>query len=49
MAYDDVNGSTYLLEVNNALYLGENIKNVLLCPNQCESNDIKIDLRPSQF
>ena len=49
MAYDDVDGATYLLDVNNALYLGENIKNVLLCPNQCESNGIKIDLRPSEF
>ena len=49
MAYDDIDGNTYLLEVNNALYLGENIKNVLLCPNQCESNNIQIDLRPSQF
>ena len=49
MAYDDDIGNTYILEVNNVLYLGENLKNILLCPNQCESNGVQIDLRPSQF
>jgi hypothetical protein len=48
-AYDTNNGKTLLLQVNNALYMGENMEHSLLCPNQCEDNDIRIDLRPSLY
>ena len=48
-AYDDSFGNTYLIEVNNALYMGDQMEHVLLCPNQCETNGVKIDLRPSHF
>ena len=46
LAYDDNNGKTTILEINNALYLGEYMDHCLLCPNQCEENGIRIDLRP---
>ena len=49
LAYDDANGNTFILEINNALYMGDRITNVLLCPNQCESNGIRIDLRSTHF
>ena len=48
-AYDGEDGQVYLLEVNNALYLGNEMEHSLLCPNQCEDNDIRIDLRPSRY
>ena len=47
-AYDSADGITYLLEVNNAIYMGEQMENSLLCPNQCEENGIRIDLRPKK-
>ena len=49
LAYDDANGRTFILDINNALYLGDRITNVLLCPNQCETNGIRIDLRNEIF
>lgn len=48
-AYDDERGRTFLLQINNAIYLGNNMDHSLLCPNQCESNDIRIDLRPRKY
>ena len=48
-AYDDSDGKTFLLEFNNALYLGEKMEHALICPNQCEHNGTRIDLRPSYF
>ena len=48
-AYDDGTGRTWLLQVNNAIYLGSHMDHSLLCPNQCEDNDIRIDLRPSFY
>jgi hypothetical protein len=48
-AYDDDNGRTFLLQVNNAIYMGEDMEHSLLCPNQCEENDIRIDLRPKLY
>ena len=38
VAYDDGNGSTFILEINNAIFLGEQMENCLLC--QCEMNNI---------
>ena len=43
--YDDEKGKTYILEINNDLYLGEQMNYSLLCPNQCEDNGVTIDLR----
>ena len=48
-AYDDEKGETYILEINNALYLGEQMNRSLLCPNQCEDNGVRIDLRPKVY
>lgn len=48
-AYDDENGKTFLLQINNAIYLGENMEHSLLCPNQCEDNNIRIDIRPKLY
>ena len=49
LAYDALDGTTYILEVNNALYLGDTMDHCLLCPNQCEDNGIRIDLRPAYY
>ena len=49
LAYDTNEGRTYILRINNAIYLGEQMTNCLLCPNQCEVNNIRIDLRPTKF
>ena len=49
LAYDALNGTTYILEVNNALYLGDTMDHCLLCPNQCEDNGIRMDLRPAYY
>ena len=48
-AYDSPDGTVYILEINNALYLGKDMEHSLLCPNQCEDNDVRIDLRPARF
>ena len=48
-AYDDERGQTILLQINNAIYLGDQMEHSLLCPNQCEHNGIRIDLRPKLY
>lgn len=48
-AYDNEKGQTFLLQINNAIYLGDNMDHSLLCPNQCENNGIRIDLRPKKY
>ena len=45
LAYDSSDGKTYILKINNAIFLGEQMENCLLCPNQCEVNDVRITLR----
>ena len=49
LAYDTNEGRTYILRINNAIYLGEQMTNCLLCPNQCKVNNIRINLRPTKF
>ena len=48
-AYDDENWETYILEINNALYLGDQMNHSLLYPNQCQDNEVRIDLRPKAY
>ena len=38
-----------MLRVNNTIYLGENMNDSLLCPNQCRENGIMIDTRPKVY
>ena len=45
-AYDSPYGRTYILRVNNSIYLGDKMEHSLLCPNQCRSNGVIIDTRP---
>ncbi len=48
-AYDAPTGETFMLEVNNAIYLGSEMEDSLLCPNQCRVNGVEIDTRPPEF
>ena len=48
-AYDTPYGETYILRVNNAIYLGEHMDDCLANPIQCMENDTMIDLRPRKF
>ena len=48
-AYDTGDGKTYILELNNALFLGKDMEHSLICPNQCEDNGVRIDLRPVKY
>lgn len=48
-AYDLKDGTTVLLECNNAIYLGEQMEDSLANPIQAEENDVRIDLRPKFF
>ena len=48
-AYDTQEGETFILRVNNAIYLGGNMTDSLLCPNQCRENGIMIDTRPKIY
>ena len=48
-AYDTQGGETFILRVNNSIYLGDQMEDSLLCPNQCRDNGIKIDTRPSIY
>ena len=46
-AYDTQDGETFILRVNNSIYIGDQVEDSLLCPNQCRENGILIDTRPS--
>ena len=48
-AYDSPSGKTFVLEVNNSIYLGLLMDDSLLNPIQCMLNGIKIDIRPHVF
>ena len=48
-AYDTPEGETFILEVNNSIYLGKDMEDSLLCPNQCQDNGVLIDLRPKVY
>jgi len=43
-AYDDpVTGDTYILIIGQAIYLGKDVENTLLCPNQLRYNGVIVD------
>ena len=42
-------GETFILRVNIAIYLGDQMEDSLLCPNQCRENGVLIDTRPSIY
>jgi hypothetical protein len=43
-AFDDANtGITYLLIIGQAIYMGSNMNNTLLCPNQLRSNGLIVE------
>ena len=48
-AYDSPSGETYILVVNNSIYLGSLMDDSLLNPIQCLLNGIRIDIRPQAF
>ena len=48
-AYDSNDGKTYILTMNNAIYLGNSMENALICPNQCRENGIQVDTRPKYY
>ena len=48
-AYDTQDGETFILRVNNSIYLGDQMEDSLLCPNQCFENGILIDTRPTIY
>ena len=48
-AYDHDDGTTSILECNDAIYLGSKMEDSLANPIQSEENGIKIDLRPKVF
>ena len=43
-AYDAPSGETFILEVNNSIYLGDLMDDSLLNPIQCMMNGIQIDI-----
>ena len=45
-AFDAPNSLVYILECNNAIYLGEEMIDSLMNPIQCEENNFKADIRP---
>ena len=48
-AYDTDDGQqTFILRVNNSIYLGDDMEDSLLCPNQCPDIGIKMDTRPKR-
>lgn len=40
---DNETGETFILSLNNALYLGDKIQHSLLCPNQARYNGVVVD------
>ena len=48
--FDDPNtGQSFLLVVNEAIYLGDRMSHSLLCPNQLRSNGVQVFDVPLQF
>ena len=48
-AYDTYDGQTFILENNNAIYLGNQMTDSLINPIQAEDNEVRIDIRPKRF
>ena len=48
-AYDSPFGKTYILRINNAIYLGSKMTDCLANPIQCMESGTMIDLRPKKF
>jgi len=49
-AYDDeATGTTYILIFGQALYLGDQMKNSLICPNQLRANGLTVDDCPKHL
>ena len=49
-AYDcHETGKTYVLVINEALYLGDKMAHTLICPNQLRFNGLRVDDCPKQF
>ena len=49
-AYDDpITGTTTILIIGQALFLGEKVSNTLLCPNQLRQNGIIVDDVPTHL
>ena len=48
-AYDSPMGSTYILSIYNAIYLGDKMENSLLCPNQCREAGVIINDCPHLY
>jgi hypothetical protein len=50
MVYDcPKTGRTYLLILNEALYIGKKLQYTLLCPNQLRDDGVKVENIPRQF
>ena len=48
-AHDLEDGTVVLLEVNNSIYMAENMNDSLLNPIQAEEEDVRVDLRPKRY
>ena len=48
-AYDTVDGQVFILESNNAIYLGADMDDSLQNPIQCEEAGVRIDLRARKY
>jgi hypothetical protein len=48
-AYDASNGVVYILIINQALFLGEHMEHLLLCPNQARSSGVVINDVPKHL
>ena len=48
-AYDNDDGNPFVLECNNAIYLGDKMTDSLMNPIQAEESDVRVDLRPSRY
>ena len=49
-AYDsEITGKTYILCIDQAISLSESMEHALLCTNQCRTNGILVDTRPSIY
>jgi hypothetical protein len=49
-AYDDeITGTTYILILGQVLYLGQHMKNSLICPNQLRANGLTVDDCPKHL
>ena len=48
-AYDTNDGTVILLEVNNAIYLGDRMSNSLMNPIQAEEIGVRVDVRPKRY